>query len=62
MAQKEITWHELQEALRCATREDTVQALIKAEKKGPNRARWLMRMQGRLNVLRRAREVKELVG
>ena len=61
MAKRNVTWHELQQVLMETTTEEEVLALIKAEQKGPNRARWLMRMQGRYNVLRRQRECDEIL-
>lgn len=65
-ATESITWHGLQERLRKCSTEAEVQALIDAERgtdsvPGPNRLRWLMRMQGRLRVLRTKRENEELI-
>lgn len=55
-----ISWHSLQEALRECKDEASVTKLMEAEKAGPNRLRWLMRIQGRLRVLRTERENAEL--
>ena len=55
-----ISWHDLQEVLRECTTEDQVAKLMEKEKNGPNRLRWLVRMQGRLRVLRTERENAEL--
>ena len=57
---KHLSWHELQQALRDCETEKDAEALIKAEKKGPARIRWLLRMHGRLRVLRDERENAEL--
>lgn len=54
-------WHALQKKLRECTKEEEVQRLIDDERKGPNRSRWLLRMQGRLRVLRNARENEEIL-
>lgn len=55
-----LTWHALQEALRkCKTEEDAA-TLFTEEKTGKNRVRWLIRIQGRIRVLRTERENAEL--
>ena len=58
---KPITWHDLQVVLRECTTEDEVAKLMKAEKEGPNRVRWLLRMQGRFRALRTDRENEEFL-
>lgn len=55
-----LTWHELQQSLRECKTEADAQRLLDEEKKGQARVRWLMRIQGRLRVLRNERENAEL--
>lgn len=55
------TWHGLQEALRVARTVEEAENILEAEKKGPNRLRWLLRIQGRRQVLRGEAETAELM-
>jgi len=53
------TWTQLNDALRAAD-EDTCLMLLKREKRGRRRERWLLRIHSRLNRLRAQRERLEL--
>ena len=56
-----ITWHQLQKELKKCDTVEKVEALMKTERETANRARWLLRMQGRLNVLRNEKETAEIL-
>jgi hypothetical protein len=56
-----FNWYELQEALMKATTEEEVKKIMEDEESGPKRLRWILRMQGRLGVLRRERENVEIL-
>lgn len=60
MSTEPLTWHQLQEALMACTTEAEAEALLAAEKAGANRLRWMVRIQGRIRVLRRERENLEI--
>lgn len=60
MSTEPLTWHQLQEALMACKTEAEAEALLDAEKKGANRLRWMVRIQGRIRVLRRERENLEI--
>lgn len=59
----ELTWEELHPRLKDAN-EKQAKLMLEAELLRGNQARviWVMRIYGRYSKLRRAREVKELVG
>jgi hypothetical protein len=56
-AEGTFTWHNLQEALRDASTAKEVQEIMQAEIDGPARLRWLLRIQGRLQILRNDEEL-----
>lgn len=56
-AEGTFTWHNLQEALRDASTAKEVQEIMQAEINGPARLRWLLRIQGRLQILRNDEEL-----
>lgn len=55
-----FTWHGLQEALREAATSKQVSEMMQAEIHGPARLRWLLRMQGRLQILRNDEELTQI--
>ena len=63
MKRSELGWMELLAKLREATSEKEVQRLLDAElaRGDDKRPQWVYRIHGRLNKLRRRREVADLV-
>jgi hypothetical protein len=55
-----LTWRELQDAVIACKSESDAQKLFDAEVAGRNRARWLVRIRGRIRVLRNQREDSDL--
>jgi hypothetical protein len=53
-----MTWRELNEQLRKATKVKPILQLYKAERKGERRKRWLARIYHRYSSLRRKKEMK----
>jgi hypothetical protein len=57
----EMTWLEMNEALRRASHDDQVKSMINNELTGSRRRSYLLRMQQRFNSLRLQREREELL-
>jgi hypothetical protein len=53
-----MTWRELNDQLREATKVKPILQLYKAERKGKRRKRWLTRIYCRYSYLRRKKEMK----
>jgi hypothetical protein len=53
-----MTWRELNDELRKATKVKPILQLYKAERKGKSRKRWLTRIYCRYSYLRRKEEMK----
>ena len=53
-----MTWRDLNEQLRKATKVKPILQLYKAERKGKRRKRWLIRIYCRYSYLRRKKEMK----
>jgi hypothetical protein len=53
-----MTWRDLNEQLRKATKVKPILELYKAERKGQRRKRWLIRIYCRYSYLRRKKEMK----
>ena len=53
-----MTWRELNEQLRKATKVKPILQLYKEERKGKHRKRWLTRIYHRYSYLRRKKEMK----
>ena len=53
-----MTWRELNDELRKATKPKPILQLYKAESKGKRRKRWLIRIYCRYSYLRRKKEMK----
>ena len=55
-----LTWAQLNRTLLGIKTDWEAAQLLEAEKRGPRRMRWLLRIYARYAVLRRKRELKEL--